>query len=129
MPKKVLLVDDSRAMRDYVSAILESTNVYEVVEAPNGFAALQELSTCTFHLIVTDVNMPGVSGIELTRFVRKTTRYREIPILVISTEGAQVDVSRAMGAGADTFLCKPFSAQTLLEAIDKVACEREKAAQ
>lgn len=129
MPKKVLLVDDSRAMRDYVSAILESTSVYEVVEAPNGFAALQELAKYTFHLIVTDVNMPGVSGIELTRFVRKTARYRDIPLLVISTEGAEVDVKRAMGAGADAFVCKPFSAQALVDAIDKIHSQREERAQ
>lgn len=126
MPKKVLLVDDSRAMRDYVSAILESTGIYDVVEAPNGFAALQELTKQSFQLIVTDVNMPGVSGIELTRFVRKTPRYRDIPLLVISTEGAEVDVKRALGAGADAFVRKPFSAQSLLQTIDQVyAKEKE----
>lgn len=128
MPKKVLLVDDSRAMRDYVSAILESTGIYDVVEAPNGFSALQELAKQSFHLIVTDVNMPGVSGIEMTRFVRKTPRYRNIPLLVISTEGAEVDVKRALGAGADAFVRKPFSAQSLLQAIEQVYSKQKEGA-
>ena len=117
---QVLLVDDSRAMRDYVSSILETTGEHDVVEAANGFDALRELPRQSFELIITDVNMPDVSGIELTRFVRKSPKHAQIPLIVISTEGALVDVERAMKAGANAFVVKPFTAERLLEVVRDV---------
>jgi len=119
MPDKVLVVEDSRAMRVFVSSILEATGRYEVVEVGNGFDALRALPRDTYALIVTDVNMPDVSGIELTKFVRDNAKYRQIPIIVISTDSAKTDSQRALDAGAAAFLAKPFTAEELLEVIDK----------
>ncbi len=119
MPEKVLVVEDSRAMRVFVSSILEATGVYEVQEVDNGFDALRALPRGDFVLIVTDVNMPDVSGIELTRFVRDNAKYREIPVIVISTDSAKTDLQRALDAGASAFLAKPFTADELLEVIQQ----------
>ncbi|MCX4245792.1 response regulator [Paraliomyxa miuraensis] len=117
MPDKVLVVEDSRAMRGFVSSILEATGEYEVIEVDNGFDALRALPRGDYVLIVTDVNMPDVSGIELTKFVRGNAKYKSIPVVVISTDSASKDLQRAKDAGASDFLAKPFTAEDLLAVI------------
>jgi two-component system chemotaxis response regulator CheY len=117
MPTQVLLVEDSRAMRDYVSSILEAEGDFEVHEVGNGFDALRALPRDQFGLIVTDINMPDVSGIELTRFVRQTPRHANTPLIVISTEASEVDRDRAMSAGASAFVAKPFTPEEFMAAI------------
>lgn len=104
-------------MRDYVSSILEAEGDYEVHEVGNGFDALRALPRDLFGLIVTDINMPDVSGIELTRFVRQTPRHAETPLIVISSEASAVDMERAMKAGASAFVAKPFTPEEFLQAI------------
>ena len=115
-------------MRDYVSSILESGGDYEVHEVGNGFDALRSLPREAYGLIVTDVNMPDVSGIELTRFVRSSPRHASTPLVVISTDASSVDVQRALDAGANAFVAKPFSAAEFLQVIDQ-AIERANSAQ
>lgn len=117
MPDKVLVVEDSRAMRVFVSSILEATGRYEVIEVDNGFDALRALPRGDYALIVTDVNMPDVSGIELTKFVRDNAKYKGIPVIVISTDSSRKDLTRAKEAGASDFLAKPFTAEELLAVI------------
>ena len=117
MPTQVLLIEDSRAMRDYVSSILEAEGSYEVIEVSNGFDALRALPRDEYGLIVTDVNMPDVSGIEITHFVRHNQRHAQTPIVVISTDSSEVDRRRAMAAGASAFLAKPFTSEELLEIV------------
>jgi CheY-like chemotaxis protein len=119
MPEHVLLVEDSRAMRDYVSSILEATGEFEVHEVDNGFEALRALPRGRYGLIVTDVNMPDVSGIELCRFVRQSANHGDVPIIVISTDTSSVDTQRALKAGASTFLAKPFTAEQFHDALDR----------
>lgn len=116
MSARVLLVEDSRAMRAYVSAILEA-HAFEVEEAENGFEALRRLPREQFDVVVADVNMPDVNGIELTRFVRRGPHHANVAVLVISTDAASHDVERALAAGANGFLAKPFTEQQLLDAI------------
>lgn len=125
MPDKVLVVEDSRAMRVFVSSILEATGHYEVIEVDNGFDALRALPRGDYALIVTDVNMPDVSGIELTKFVRDNAKYKGIPVIVISTDSSRKDLTRAKEAGASDFLAKPFTAEELLAVIERA---REEAA-
>ena len=120
MPTQVLLVEDSRAMRDYVSSILEAEGDFEVQEVSNGFDALRELPRAEFGLVVTDINMPDVSGIELCRFVRQSKRHGETPLIVISTDASAVDRERALSAGATAFVAKPFTPEVLLAAVAKV---------
>ena len=114
---RVLLVEDSRAMRDFVSSILEAHGEYEVDEVDNGFEALRVLPRAEYGLIVSDINLPDVSGIELTAFVRKSRKNAETPVLVISSDASAVDAERAMNAGASAFLPKPFTADQLMAAI------------
>jgi CheY-like chemotaxis protein len=104
-------------MRDFVSSILEAEGDYEVHEVGNGFDALRALPRDLFGLIVTDINMPDVSGIELTRFVRQTPRHANTPLIVISSEASAVDKDRAMAAGASAFVAKPFTPPEFLAAI------------
>ena len=120
MAQPVLLVEDSRAVRSFVSSILESAGDYDVHEVENGFEALRALPRTDFALIVTDVNMPDVNGIELTRFVRGQAKFAEIPVLVISTDASHPDTKRALEAGANAFLAKPFTAEQFLEAVARV---------
>jgi two-component system chemotaxis response regulator CheY len=119
MAERVLLVEDSRAMRAYVSAILEA-NDFEVEEAENGFEALRKIPRVTVDVIIADVNMPDVNGIELTRFVRRGPAHAAVPVLIISTDAAHHDVERAIAAGANGFLAKPFTGEELLAAIARV---------
>lgn len=119
MAQPVLLVEDSRAVRSFVSSILESAGDYDVHEVENGFEALRALPRTDFTLIVTDVNMPDVNGIELTRFVRGQAKFAEIPVLVISTDASHPDTKRALEAGANAFLAKPFTAEQFLEAVSR----------
>jgi two-component system chemotaxis response regulator CheY len=118
MTVQVLLVEDSRAMRDYVSSILEAAGDFEVHEVDNGFDALRALPRTSWGLIVTDINMPNVSGIELAHYVRSSEKHASTPVIVISTDAGSVDRERALAAGASAFLAKPFTAQDLLAAIE-----------
>lgn len=118
MAQRALLVEDSRAMRAYVASILEAHD-FEVVEVDNGFEALRVLPRGNFALVVADVNMPDVSGLEVTRFVRRTPGYEKTPIVVISTDASEEDRRRVVAAGADAFLAKPFTAEQLLTVLER----------
>jgi two-component system chemotaxis response regulator CheY len=125
MAQQVLLVEDSRAVRDFVSSILESVGVFEVHEVDNGFEALRALPRAEYQLIVTDVNMPDVNGIELIRFVRQNAKFAQTPIIVISTDAANTDTQRAIEAGASAYLAKPFTPEQFIEALARVGLMRE----
>ena len=118
MEERALLVEDSRAMRAYVASILEAHG-FDVVEVDNGFEALRVLPRGGFALVVADVNMPDVSGLEVTRFVRRTPGYEKTPIVVISTDASEEDRRRVLAAGADAFLAKPFTADELLAVLER----------
>ncbi len=120
MAEPVLLVEDSRAVRAFVSSILESAGDYDVHEVDNGFEALRALPRTEFVLIVTDVNMPDVNGIELTRFVRSHAKFANTPVIVISTDADHPDTERALQAGANAFLAKPFTAEQFLATVGEV---------
>lgn len=107
--KRVLIVEDSGTMRSLVVSALEAlpTRV-EVFEAVNGFEALRCLPRDHYDLIVTDINMPDINGLELVSFVKSNAVYRSIPLLIISTEGSERDREKGLGLGADAYLVKPF---------------------
>jgi two-component system chemotaxis response regulator CheY len=114
---RVLLVDDSQAMRTFVEAALEEQGDFEVETARTGFEALKLLPAGAFDLLITDINMPDLNGLELIRFARSHERYRTTPVLIISTEGGSRDVSRAMELGANEYLVKPFTPDQLVEMV------------
>ena len=118
---RILLVEDSAAMRTYVRASLEDTPVlgddFELVEASSGFDALRLLPRGAYDLVITDINMPDINGLELVRFVRQSERHREIPLLIISTQTSERDKDRALALGANSFLAKPFTPEALREVV------------
>ena len=119
MAHRILLVDDSAATRTFVEATLEEEGDLDIVEAQNGFEALKLLPRGDFDLLITDINMPDINGLELVRYARTSARYEKTPVLVISTEGRQRDVDKAMALGASEYIVKPFTAETLLEVVRK----------
>jgi len=117
----ILVVEDSAAMRTYVRSTLEGApelgGDVEVVEAASGFDALRLLPRGEYDLVITDINMPDISGLELIRFVRKSPHHSDVPLLIISTQSAERDQKRGLELGADGFLAKPFTPEALRSAV------------
>jgi two-component system chemotaxis response regulator CheY len=113
MPK-ILVVDDSRIVLSLHSYILGSAG-FDCVTAENGFLALETLFRDRFDLVVTDVNMPRMDGYELTRRIRQTPGFTQIPIIIISTEEEAADKMKGMAAGANVYVVKPAEPASLIQ--------------
>ena len=114
----ILIVEDSPTMRSLVVSALEDLGLpVRITEAASGFEALRELPRGEYDLIVTDINMPDINGLELISFVRRNAAYRTIPMLIISTEGSERDVEKGLGIGADAYLVKPFDPEALRQIV------------
>jgi two-component system chemotaxis response regulator CheY len=101
-------------MRALLSSSLEQLEgAVKVVEVGSGFEALRHLPRDRFDLIVTDINMPDINGLELVSFVRSNAAYRTIPLIIVSTEGSERDRDKGLGLGADAYLAKPFEPEEL----------------
>jgi two-component system chemotaxis response regulator CheY len=110
----ILIVEDSQTMRSLVvSALEELGETIRITEAESGFDALRALPREAYDLIVTDINMPDINGLELVSFVKGNAAYRAIPLLIISTEGSERDRLRGLELGADAYLVKPFEPDDL----------------
>jgi two-component system chemotaxis response regulator CheY len=123
--RRILVVEDSAATRALVRACLEDP-VYsarldgiEVVEATCGFDAMRILPRQRFDLVVTDINMADINGLELIHFVRRSEHHRGTPLVIISTQAAQRDVDRGLALGANAYVPKPFRPEEL-----QAVCER-----
>ena len=113
----ILIVEDSPTMRSLVVSALEQLGApVRITEAASGFEALRELPRDAYDLIVTDINMPDINGLELVSFVKSNAAYRSIPLLIISTEGSERDRLKGLELGADAYLVKPFEPEALLRA-------------
>ncbi|MCC6553717.1 MAG: response regulator [Polyangiaceae bacterium] len=126
---RILIVEDSSAMRAYVRSALEEQGPglpaeVEVVEAVGGLDALRLLPRGEFDLMITDINMPDINGLELIRFVRQSERYRRLAVLIISTQAGERDVERGLQLGADSFLPTPFTPEALRGAVGAVLARR-----
>ncbi len=123
--RRVLVVEDSVSARAFVRAVLESAEFTatcgpcEVVEASSGFDAMRLLPRGPYDLIVTDINMTDINGLELIRFIRKSAHHRDTPLLVISSLRGEQDVERGLALGANEYLAKPFTPEQL-----RIVCER-----
>jgi two-component system chemotaxis response regulator CheY len=115
--QRVLIIDDSSATRAYIRAALEAEDDMEVTEATSGFDALRILPRSRFDLLLVDINMPNINGLELISFIRRSETHRETPLMIISTEASERDRARAMQLGANAYLAKPFTADALLTAV------------
>ncbi len=119
MKTKVLVVEDNNAMRSLIAASLEQHLEVDVYEAENGFAALKVIPENEFSLIITDINMPDINGLELITFLRQHPAYKEVPILIISTEAGDEDRKRGLAIGANGYLVKPFSDGELVSLVQQ----------
>ncbi|MEW5756508.1 MAG: response regulator [Pseudomonadota bacterium] len=116
---KILAVDDSASMRQMVAFTLKSAG-HEVVEAINGQNALEAAKKQAFNLVVTDVNMPVMDGISLTKQLRALPNYKFVPILILTTESGTDRKQEGKTAGATGWLVKPFNPEQLLATIKRV---------
>jgi two-component system chemotaxis response regulator CheY len=123
--RRILVVEDSASTRSMVRAILEdavfraAVGPIEIGEAQSGFDAMRLLPRTRYDLIITDINMPDVNGLELIHFIRKSPAYRATPLIIISTQATERDVERGKKLGADAYVPKPFSPDLL-----RATCER-----
>ncbi len=125
MLDRVLVVDDSNAIRAFVRASLEATgHARVVIEAASGFEALRVLPRDRFDVVIVDINMPDIHGLEVIKLVRASKAHAAVPMLAISSEGASKDRERALALGADAWLDKPFTPESLLRSIDGVVEKR-----
>lgn len=119
MSKRILAVDDSKTMRDMVSFTLKGAG-YEVLVADDGVNALSALDGENVDLIITDVNMPNMNGIELVQKLRGDPRFRATPILILTTESDDGLKQQGRAAGATGWIVKPFVPEKLLKVVNKV---------
>src|SRR5579883_87666 len=132
--RRVLVVEDSVSARAFVRAVLESPDFAakyggcEVVEASCGFDAMRLLPRGPYDLIVTDINMTDINGLELIRFIRKSEHHRTTPLVIISTLRAETDVERGLALGADAYLAKPFTPEQLRGTCARLLAARPAAA-
>lgn len=112
-----LVVDDSPAMRRQLSHALSRTLGIVAVEAADGSEAWKKLVEARFDIVLTDLNMPVLDGLKLIALLRRTEEHRDVPIVVITTEGAEADRGRAMALGASAYLVKPVQSHEVASAV------------
>jgi two-component system chemotaxis response regulator CheY len=111
---KILIVDDSVTIRKMVRASLRGLDSTEFIEASNGLEAIEQLALGQVSLIVLDLNMPDMHGVDVLKFVRKHQSSRDVPVVVLTTRGDESSRETALAAGATQYLTKPFAPQVLL---------------
>lgn len=119
MAKTIVTVDDAATMRKLIAFTLKGAG-HNVLEAPDGMAALSALNSQTVDLVITDINMPLMNGIELTRRIRTLPRHRATPILIITTESDSGVKTQAKAAGATGWIVKPFQPDQLISIVARV---------
>ncbi|KAF0143785.1 MAG: response regulator receiver [Nitrospirae bacterium] len=125
---KVLIVDDSKLIHQMYKLVLMRYKNCTLMDAMNGLEALDVLSRENgIDLILLDINMPVMNGVQLMEKLKKDGLYRHIPIIVISTEGKEEDTIRAMKLGAWGYIVKPFKSEALYELIEKVITKKSSA--
>lgn len=116
---KILVVDDDKTTRKLLSLYLKAKG-YEVVTAENGLDAMEKLGTENINLVVTDINMPYMDGIELTKNLRADDSWKDLPILMVTTEADDDERKKAYETGVDDYLVKPANAEQISDSIKKI---------
>lgn len=114
----ILVVEDSPTMRQLISFAMKRIAGSKVIEATDGVDALKKLSSEKIDLILCDINMPVMDGLKLVSLVRGSPNYKDIPIIMITTEGAEEDRKRALAIGANAYLPKPIQTQELIKIVN-----------
>jgi len=120
MPVNVLIVDDSAAIRKILQRVLRQAEipVAEVHEAGDGVEALEKLQSQKIGLVLSDINMPNMDGLELLAKLRGLADYKQVPVVMITTEGSHHKVMEAVNLGASGYVRKPFTADQIKEKLD-----------
>jgi CheY-like chemotaxis protein len=116
---KILVVDDDKTTRKLLSLYLKAKG-YEVVTAENGLDAMEKLATEDINLVVTDMNMPYMDGIELTKTLRADDSWKNLPIVMVTTEADDDERKKAYDTGVDDYLVKPANAEQISDSIKKI---------
>ncbi len=114
----ILVVEDSPTMRQLISFAIKRIPNSHVIEATDGVDALKKLSSEKVDLILADINMPVMDGLKLVSLVRGNPVFKNIPIIIVTTEGADEDRKRALSIGANAYLPKPIQTQELLKLVN-----------
>jgi two-component system chemotaxis response regulator CheY len=114
----ILVVEDSPTMRQLISFAIKRIPNSHVIEATDGVDALKKLSSEKIDLILADINMPVMDGLKLVSLVRGNAQFKHIPIIIVTTEGADEDRKRALSIGANAYLPKPIQTQELLKLVN-----------
>ncbi len=118
--KSVLIVDDSVTTRSLIKAMVEEIDDLVTTEASTGFEALKTLPLQPFDLITIDINMPDISGFELINFVKNNPQYKNIPVIIVTTERNEEEKNKCMALGVSGYLTKPFRTEDLQSMVRKV---------
>ena len=113
MRLKILIVEDSSVFRELIAATVESVDGVRAITAASGFEALKLLPRHKFDLIITDLQMPDINGLELINFVKKNPNYRETPLFVITSDVREEQRERGLALGAVEYILKPFEPSDL----------------
>lgn len=114
---EILVVDDSKVMRDMIAACLKPRSGLTVTHASSGLEAIEKLSLKGFDVVVLDLNMPDIGGIEVLEFVRGQDKLRALPIIIVTTRGDEASRAKALAAGATRYMTKPFSPSEMLDEV------------
>lgn len=117
---KILIVDDFSTMRRIIKNLLRDLGFTNTAEADDGNSALPMLQTGNFDFLVTDWNMPGMTGIDLLKAVREDARLKGLPVLMVTAEAKRDQIIAAAQAGVNGYVVKPFTAAALQEKIEKI---------
>ncbi len=117
---KILTVDDSKSTREMIQSIL-SENGFEVLEAVDGRDAITKLLNNPVHLILADLNMPNMDGLEMLRKLKKSVIHRSTPVIMITSEADKGKVLEAVSLGVEGWILKPFDSDILINTINRIA--------
>jgi len=117
---RILVVDDSATMRRIIKNSLTNLGYIDLLEAEDGAAAWEIMTKEEIQVLVTDWNMPNMNGLELVKKVRAESRYTDVPIIMVTTEGGKTEVITALKAGVNNYIVKPFTPQVLKDKLEAV---------
>lgn len=119
MSKTILIVDDSDSLREVVGIALKNAG-YEVIEGADGQEGLNQLDGKKVHLIISDVNMPNMNGIEMVKKIKDMAEYKFTPIIMLTTESGEDMKDDGRSAGVKAWMVKPFKPEQMLDAVSKL---------
>jgi two-component system chemotaxis response regulator CheY len=123
---KILVVDDSSTMRRIIMNTLKSLGYEDIIQAADGVEAWEALQqNPDIGLVMTDWNMPNMNGLELVKKIRADERYKNLPIIMVTTEGGKKEVITALKAGVNNYIVKPFNKQILQKKLEEVIGKNE----